>query len=320
MKLQTKVPVPQSPAPIGYDSRVILLGSCFSANIGDKLAYYKFRTTQNPFGILYHPLAIEKLIRRAIHKEEYTSDEVFFHNERWHCYDSHSQMSSTNRGELVNNLNQGLLSLGKSLEICTHLIITLGSAWVYNLKSSGTPVANCHKVPQTEFERKLTGVGVVEEILTKIIRHVEGKNPHLHCIFTISPVRHLRDGFIQNLRSKAHLISAVQQLVEGQRANMATSYFPSYEIMMDELRDYRFYAADLVHPNALGIQYIWEIFKEANIATAAYPLMDMVESIQKGLEHRPFNPGSKAQSEFRRSREEKMDYLKRQYEFITFES
>jgi lysophospholipase L1-like esterase len=320
MKLQTKVPVTPGASPIGYDSRIILLGSCFATNIANKLAYFKFRHIQNPLGILYHPQAITNLISRAIQREHFTGEEVFFLNERWHSFDAHSDMSSKTSGELLGNLNRGLDLLGQELQRGTHLIVSLGTSWAYHLKSTGTPVANCHKVPQAKFDKKLYTSAEVTEQLNTIINLVKSVNAHIHCIFTISPVRHLKDGFTGNLRSKSNLISALQQVVEEKKEAAGIHYFPAYEIMMDELRDYRFYEPDLVHPNATAIQYIWELFKKASVSNAALPVMEMVAAIQKGLEHKPFDKESKSYTEFRQSLEEKIDYIKGQYDFITFES
>lgn len=258
MIFQTHIPLKkQKHHLINYNSKLLLLGSCFSENIGNKLSYYKFQTQQNPFGILFHPKAIETFIAKVINEEMYTENDVFFHNERWHCFDAHSVVSSTSKEELLNTLNTNINSTYQHLKNTSHIIITLGTAWIYREIATDTLVANCHKIPQKKFLKELLTVEEVSESLEAINSLIKSINPETTIIYTVSPVRHIKDGFIENQRSKAHLLSAIHQVVES-RNN--THYFPSYEIMMDELRDYRFYAEDMIHPNQTAIDYIWEKF------------------------------------------------------------
>ncbi|MEJ1224094.1 GSCFA domain-containing protein [Sediminicola sp. 1XM1-17] len=314
MKLQTFVPLEKAQQPIGYDSHILTLGSCFAEHMGNKLEYFKFQAVQNPFGILFHPLAIENLITRAILEEPYAKADVFFLNERWHCFDGHSILSDASQEILLERLNIGLEQIREQIKMASHMVITLGTAWVYRNKVSNKVVANCHKVPQKEFIKELLSVDEVASSLERMIGLLRSNNTGVQLIFTVSPVRHLKDGFVENQRSKAHLISAIH-LVSGKGF---VSYFPSYEIMMDELRDYRFYGLDMVHPNELAITYIWEKFKESWIQEAAYPIMEKVEEIQRGLQHRPFDPNSAQHLTFLRSLEQKMNALKQSYPFMDF--
>lgn len=318
MKLQTQIPFSKVLHPIDYQSRVLLLGSCFAENIGDRLDYFKFRTLRNPFGILFHPKAIENLVCRSIQKENYSENEVFFHNERWHCYDAHSDLSDVSRENLLHKLNESLQSVREQIEVATHIILTLGTAWIYEHRKTGQAVANCHKVPQTEFSKKLLSVENVEKSIRKILDLIASINQNAQVVFTVSPVRHLKDGFVENQRSKAHLISAIHQLLENPKSTNHSSYFESYEVMMDELRDYRFYAEDMVHPNALAINYICERFTEVWISETAYPTMQKIDTVQKGLLHRPFNPESEQHQQFLRSLQKKMDFLQQEYRFMRF--
>lgn len=320
MKLQTQVPVTKGPRPISYESRLLLMGSCFVTHTGRKLAYYHLDSVQNPFGILYHPLAIQNLIHRAARQIYFEESELFFHNEGWHSYEVHSELSHPSQKDLLAALNRAIRETHNALQNGTHLLITLGSAWVYRLKSNGMPVANCHKVPQREFEKQLLSIDEIAGSLRQLLAEIQALNEGLHCIFTISPVRHLKDGFSGNLRSKAHLISALFRVLEETPNPSALSYFPAYEIVMDELRDYRFYDMDLLHPNATATAYVWEKFRSAWIAEAAYPVMEEVEVVQKGLQHRPFNPDSEAYREFRTTLEAKMAYLEARYPSIRFTS
>jgi len=314
MKLQTEISLTRAQNQIGYNAQILILGSCFANNIGGKLGYFKFQSLQNPFGVLFHPKAIENLISKSVNQETYFEKDVFFHNERWHCFDAHSDLSDASKENLIQSLNKGLTSTNKQIHESTHIIITLGTAWVYRNIESGNIVANCHKIQQSEFKKELLPIEEILDSLNKIQEKISSINKKAKLIFTISPVRHLKDGFIDNQRSKANLISSVQKIVNGG----AASYFPSYEIMMDELRDYRFYESDMVHPNQIAIDYIWEKFKEVWISEKSFPVMEKVDEIQKGLQHRPFNPDSEQHKKFIKSLTDKIKYLQQDYPYMEF--
>ena len=314
MKLSTQIPIAKADHQIDYESGLLLLGSCFSENIGAKFEYFKFKSLSNPFGILFHPLAIQKVLQRSVHQRKFTEADIFFWNERWHCFEVHSDLSALSKEEFLERLNQALETTLEHLKMSTHLMITLGTAWVYRNKKSGETVANCHKVPQSNFGKELLGIDEIKASLEAMVSTIRSINPKVTLMFTVSPVRHLKDGFIANQRSKAHLISAIHEVVKKKQV----SYFPSYEIMMDELRDYRFYSPDLVHPNETAINYIWEKFKDTQISEAAFKTMGEVEAIQKGLMHRAFNPTSEANRKFQKSLQEKIAYIKRSYPFMEF--
>ena len=318
MKLQTNIPLKQAKNQIGYQNRLLILGSCFAENIGSKLEYFKFQSLQNPFGILFHPMAIENLISKAVKEETYTEVDIFFLNERWHCFDAHSDLSDTSKENLLKRLNVGLVNTYQQITKSTHILITLGTAWVYRNSKTNTVVANCHKVPQKEFSKDLLSVEEIKKSLERTIQLVQSLNANVQFVFTVSPVRHLKDGFVENQRSKAHLITAIHETLSFRAESRNSSYFPSYEIMMDELRDYRFYKADMVHPRQLAIDYIWKKFAEAWISSAAHPFMEKVETIQKGLQHRPFNLHSTQHQQFLKSLETKITYLQKEYPFMKF--
>lgn len=319
MNLQTKIPLTRAANQIDYTSQSLLLGSCFSENIGEKLTYFKFQSNQNPFGILFHPLAIEKLILKASKKETYSVDDIFFLNERWYCFDAHSEVSDTSEENLLEKLNSGLKLTFEQITKATHVVITLGTAWVYRHQKTNHVVANCHKVPQKEFSKELLAVDEIQKSLENTIRSIRSLHKKVHFVLTVSPVRHLKDGFVANQRSKAHLTAAIQETLYNSNNKSHISYFPSYEIMMDELRDYRFYKVDMVHPNQLAIDYIWDKFKYVWISKSAYGTMDKVEEIQKGLAHRPFHKSSEQHGRFLKSLEKKITYLQQQYDFMDFE-
>ncbi|MFK5879223.1 MAG: GSCFA domain-containing protein [Flavobacteriaceae bacterium] len=314
MTFRTQIPINKVHNQIDYDSNLLLLGSCFTENIGNKFSHFKFGTNINPFGILFHPKAIEKLITNSINQKEYTENDVFFHNERWHSFDAHSDLSNSSKELLLQNLNDATATMHQQLNNGSHLIITLGTAWVYRQIESDTIVANCHKIPQKKFLKELLSVDEITGSLENIIALVKSTNPAIKIIFTVSPVRHLKDGFVENSLSKAHLISAIHQIVE-QRNHI--HYFPSYEIMMDDLRDYRFYKSDMIHPNKTAIEYIWQQFKNTWISDNSFELMDEIDTIQKGLTHRPFNEVSEQHQLFLENLQLKIETLKSQHN-ITF--
>jgi len=193
-------------------------------------------------------------------------------------------------------LNDLIESIHFQIIKSTHLIITLGTSWVYRNTETNEIVANCHKIPQKQFTKELLSVEVVKESLQSIIGLIASVNPNAKFIFTVSPVRHIKDGFVENNASKALLISAVYQIVNRQRSKV--NYFPSYEIMLDELRDYRFYAEDMLHPNQIAIDYIWMKFLETYIKEEEFNMMQQVGDVQKALQHRPFNPNSESHQQF----------------------
>jgi len=316
LNLQTHIPFTKNISNlIDYNSKIILLGSCFSDNIGQKLSYHKFESILNPFGILFHPKAIESVIKNALCKKEYTEKDVFFLNERWQSFEAHSKLSSSSKEEIIEQLNKASVSINKAVKNSTHFIITLGTSWVYRFNESGEIVANCHKVSQNKFKKELLSVAEINKSLSLIISLIKEINPSISFIFTVSPVRHLKDGVIENQQSKSHLISALHQIIPIHKNSF---YFPSYEVMMDELRDYRFYKEDMIHPNQIAINYIWEKFYENWLSDEALELKKEVIKIQRGLEHKPFNPNSEGHQQFLSSLQEKIKTLKKKYSHISF--
>ena len=315
MQFTTKIPISKFQNPITYNSKIMTLGSCFAENISDKFQYYKFQITTNPFGILFHPLAIEKLIDFAVSEKQFAEKDIFFHNERWHCFDAHSDVSNSNKEDLIANLNEIVTSLQLQLQTASHIIITYGTSWVYRNIATQEIVANCHKVPQVAFSKEILSVENIKKSMQNTLDLIQKINPKVNFIFTVSPVRHLKDGFVENQLSKAHLISALQ----SSNFQLPTSnYFASYEILMDELRDYRFYAEDMIHPNSVAIDYIWQRFSETAISEESHSIMKEVETIQKGLAHRPFNSNSESHQQFLSKLHDKMVKLQKQFPQIQF--
>ena len=315
MKLTTPIKLSKQNPPINYSSKVLLLGSCFAQNMGAKLEYYKFQQCTNPFGILFHPVAIEKLIARAVNQNWFTSKDVFLQNEQWHCFLAHSKLSNTSKEDLISALNSALEKLRFSLLEASHVVFTFGTAWVYRHLENDTIVANCHKVPQKKFVKQLLSPDDVSDVLLGIETKLRTINPTCSIINTVSPVRHIKDGLIENSRSKAHLIAGVQEIVSPDKFNY---YFPSYEIMMDELRDYRYYKEDLIHPNQTAIAIIWNAFTGSWICPETAALQKKIATVQSGILHTPFNENSKAHIHFKKDLEVQISQVQKALPWATF--
>ncbi|MHB1147518.1 MAG: GSCFA domain-containing protein [Lutibacter sp.] len=309
MNFRTNIQLQKEENQIDYASKLLLIGSCFSENISKNLAYYKFDVVSNPFGILFNPKAIENLILNSLNEKMYTEKDVFLLNERWHCFDAHSDLSSTDKNELLENLNTAVKSTNKRIHESTHIIITLGTSWIYKFIETASIVGNCHKVPQKKFVKELLSVAEIVATLKNICLQISEVNPKATVVFTVSPVRHIKDGFVENSVSKAHLISAIHETFKAVRGN----YFPSFEMMMDDLRDYRFYNSDMIHPNETAVDYIWEQFKHVWIQKNTFSIMKEVDNIQKGLAHKPFNPNSEQHQAFLADLKQKIQDLENNY-------
>lgn len=316
MQFRTSIPIPTSNYLIDYNSKIMSLGSCFAVNMAEKLDYFKFQNSCNPIGILFHPLAIQKLIDFVVSGKQFGENDIFFHNERWHCFDVHSDLSNSNKEELLESLNAIIKSTNERLNESTHIIITYGTSWVYREIGSDSIVANCHKVPQKQFKKELLSAKEIEESIENTVKLIQSVNLNCNIIFTVSPIRHIKDGFVENQWSKANIISALHKTFDFRLSTV--SYFPSYEIMMDELRDYRFYAEDMLHPNQVAIDYIWKRFKETTISETAFGTMDEVLTVQKSLSHKPFNPKSESHLKFESKVREKITKLESEYPFMKF--
>jgi hypothetical protein len=316
MQFRTQIPISKSQNSIDYNSKIVSLGSCFAENIAEKLDYFKFQNTCNPFGIIFNPVSIEKIIHKAVNQELFTEKDIFFHNERWHSFDVHSDLNHSNKEAFLENINAILQETKNQITQSAHIIITYGTSWVYRNLESNSIVANCHKVPQKEFSKAILSVEITVKSIKNTIDLIQKVNPKANIIFTVSPVRHLKDGFVENQQSKAHLITAIHQILNSKSEIL--NYFPSYEIMMDELRDYRFYSEDMLHPSKVAIDYIWERFSETTISEESHSIMEEVETIQKGLAHRPFNPNSESHKKFLDNLNQKINTLAFKFPHIKF--
>lgn len=297
---------------IDHRHRLLLVGSCFTEQIGNKLARHKFGVMDNPNGILFNPASIVRSVCSYIHNRQYTEADLFYQNECWNSWEHHSRFSHPDKETCINQVNESQTAAHHFLEKADWLLITLGSAFVYELENSRV-VANCHKVPPDKFNKRLLTVNEVTVLLQEMQSQLAVFNPGLKIIFTISPVRHLRDGFIENNRSKATLINAVHQVT-----GTGSFYFPAYELVIDDLRDYRFYAEDMVHPNYAATNYVWEKFTTTCINTSSQLLMKEINEINAAMQHRPFNPTSSAHQRFLAANLERVKELAIRFPSIDF--
>lgn len=278
MELMTHIDIPLSDWKIASNAKVLLVGSCFADEIGKKMAKGGFDAMVNPFGTLYNPASIAASLLRSISENEYGADAAeLLHNERdglWHSWMHHSTFSSADKDELLRRMNSTLHMVADTLRTADVLIVTLGTAIIYRLRDTGRLVANCHKMPDTLFIRECMSAYDIADQWDMLLQLLASINPRLKIIFTVSPIRHKRDGYHANQVSKGVLLNAVESLaptmrltetdgrIKGKERMRCGSYFPSYEIMMDELRDYRFYADDMIHPSEKAVEYIWQRFQD----------------------------------------------------------
>ncbi|MDQ6609745.1 MAG: GSCFA domain-containing protein [Bacteroidota bacterium] len=323
MKFRFEFDIKKLPQSITHQHKLLLIGSCFTENIGEKLDKYKFNTLQNPNGILFNPISVIEALEGYIENKTFTENDLFHYNEGWHSWKHHSRFSGVTPNDAVEKINSSTDVAHHFLKQADYVFITLGSSWIYALTDKaanakvGQVAANNHKAPGDWFKRKLMSSEEVFRMLDSVIQRLWHFNPNLKIIFTISPVRHLREGVIENNRSKASLIQAVHQLVDKFDK---LYYFPAYELVIDDLRDYRFYAEDLVHPNYFATQYVWEKLVGACMDEKTKAIMEEIHSINLAFQHKPFNSSSDQHKKFLQSYYQKTKILQEQYPYLNFAS
>lgn len=316
MKIISEVEIKKSKLKIDHKSPILLMGSCFTSNMGNYLKEIKIPVKINPSGILFDPFSICRHLDLFINQKNIKLEDLEIDEDIYYNFDFHSQFNDLNPDECLNKINQSISIGAKAIRESKFLIVTLGSAYCYFHKSKEIFVANCHKVSQNNFSKTLAGIEDIKIEFHKIINKLRETNPDLHIIFTISPVRHLRDGIIENSRSKARLIESVHQLREE---FSHINYFPSYEIIMDELRDYRWYDIDLAHPNFAATEYIKEKFFEAYLGKETLKLGLEFQKIIKGINHRPMQPNSIGHQKFVQELKSKIQNYHQKYPELDWE-
>lgn len=310
MKLYTTIDIASAEKKIGYSDKVLLLGSCFADNIGAKFGEYYFQTTVNPYGTLYNPASIAKAISGI--GNGVSDIGIVEHNGLWHSLSHHGSFSRADKEDLVRACEQSKVQLREALQQASIMIITFGTAWVYEYEDK--VVANCHKLPANRFVRRRMTADEIVEIWQPILAAM----PDKHWIFTVSPIRHVKDGLHENQISKAILLQAVDRLTAKQLDSPigGLSYFPSYEIMLDELRDYRFYAEDMVHPSVVAVDYIWQRFVDTYMTADTQNEMRTLHQLWRDRHHRFLHPDSPEAQQFAAHIKTRLQQLQPRYPWL----
>lgn len=307
MNFRTEIDIAPYDFTIDHRSRGLAIGSCFAVYMAGRLAAAKFSVAENPFGVVYNPLSVAGTIERLMSGTLFTREELAVDGDLWFSYQCHGAFASTDPEEALEQMNRALQTGREALLCADYVLVTLGTAWVYERRADGRVVANCHKRPASEFIRRRLSVGEVAETLSSL---TEGVLKDKKIIFTVSPVRHLKDGLAENNLSKSILRVAVAEATERYPH---VYYFPAYEILNDDLRDYRFYADDMNHPTPLAIDYVWEKFRRAALSEEARSLVKKITEITAAAAHRPFHAGSEAHRKFLRTQRGRVAELMREH-------
>ena len=288
MEWQTKITPDSNGLSISHADKILSLGSCFAENMGQYFLRYGFSSQINPFGILFNPVSIANSLFRVLRNEEIREPDLIFHDGLWHSHLHHGSFSQENKEDCLKACNDAITSSHSFLKQTDILVLTFGTSFVYHTRE-GVAVANCHKIPATEFTKHLYNVDEIVSLYETLIPALRAHNPKLKILFTVSPVRHWKDGYRENQLSKSILHLAVDKL---QSLFSFVYYFPSYEIVIDELRDYRFYAEDMLHLTKTTVDYIWKQFSETYFSSETRAIISDVEKFRKMEEHRPLNRNS----------------------------
>lgn len=317
MQFQVSIDIPAIGQKIQHKDPIYLIGSCFTENIAAYLKKAKFRVLSNAHGILFNPFSVQKSIQDIVNSKEYQPSDLFYLNEQWNSWYHHSDFSvvgntSSESQACCDAINKTILQHHEYIKEAKHVIITLGSAFAYWHIENKHYVSNNHRAPSQWFRKDLLTIDAVTHYLQQIEADIRSLNPQAQILYTISPVRHLRDGVIENNRSKARLIEAVH-------GRSDTYYFPSYELVLDVLRDYRFYDLDMAHPNYAATAFVWEKFKDTCIDAASYEPMRLCEQVSTAMQHRPRHENTEAHKKFRQQHVELCLDLMKMYPYLNLE-
>ncbi|OAV66274.1 GSCFA family protein [Bacteroidales bacterium Barb6] len=318
MELHTRIIIPPLSIPVSYSDRIVLFGSCFAGNIGGKLEENRFCAEVNPFGVLYNPVSVAQAVRRLMRPERFTEEDLFEHEGLFHSFAHHGSFSAASPAAALETMNGRLAHSAETFRKATRIVITFGTAYVYRLKDGGQTVANCHKLPERLFSRERLTAGEIAGEWRELLDALQEQMPQAKVLLTVSPIRHWKDGAHGNQLSKASLLLATEELREAFPERV--DYFPAYELMMDELRDYRFYADDMLHPSPLATEYIWERFAEACFTEETKAVLRDWNEIAKAVRHKPFHSGSEADCRFVRQTLSKMEQLQKKAPSLNMEA
>lgn len=314
-QFRTEFPPISYPFQLTHQQAMLCYGSCFAEHMAGRLGDRKFKTRLNPYGITYHPLQIAKGISALLRRHTLADTDVFEHNGLWQAFEFHSQFSHPQQEVALRQMNTSLEAAAEFLQQVDILIVTMGTAYGFIEQESGRMVNNCHKLPAQHFKRKRFQPEEMIQPLEKALQELRDQRPNLQVLISVSPVRHFKDGMVENQRSKAALLLTADDLEK--RLNFV-HYFPAYELVMDDLRDYRFFDIDMVHPNALAVDYIWSYFQHSLFDQSTQQLNAKIEKIKQASEHRPFHPNTETHQAFLRQQIVKIKDLQQQYPGLDF--
>lgn len=300
---------------IEHHHKLLLIGSCFSEHMGMRLADAKFGVLENPHGILFNPLSVCHSLATYIDATILGEDELFLLNEVWNHWDFHSRFSNIDKEEALNNMNRSIIQAHGFLKDADWLMITLGSSFQYFLVTENHAVANCHRAPGQWFDKRLLRIEAIEEALHTTLEKLKVFNPNIKIIFTISPVRHIRDGVVDNNRSKARLIEVIHEIVDR---NAHCYYFPAYELLIDVLRDYRYYDVDLVHPNFAATQVVWDQFANTFFTNDTKKIATLMQALSTAKNHKVRFEATAAFQKFAKSFLDKIEQYEKAYPYVNF--
>lgn len=313
---RTAIPVQPAPFSIGYEDNLMLIGSCFTENMGERLHAGKFRTAINPFGIVYNPMSMAHCLERLSQDAQAFEEEDLFENAGlWHSWEHHGHFSKPKKTAALAGMNTALQAAARRLKTTNRLLLTFGTAHVFSLRSTGQIVANNHKMPASLFEEKRLSISETVETLLPVLEKIKSQNADLQVIVTVSPVRHIRNGLVENQRSKATLLLACAEIC---RALPFALYFPAYELLIDDLRDYRFYGGDMLHPSEVAADYIWQFFGDTFFSQETRRLQARIEKIVTAARHRPFHADTPEHRAFAQGQIQEIERLLETYPALDF--
>ena len=315
-QFRTILPLQPAPFMIGHNDRLLLIGSCFTENMGDRLAAGKFPVYVNPFGIVYNPASIARCLERLLpDSQPFAAKDLFENAGLWHSWEHHGHFSKPDKDATLAGIHHSLNTAAQHLQKTNRLLLTLGTAEVFEHKNTGQVVANNHKMSAATFRQRRLSVSEIADGLIPVLEKIKSQNPDLQVVLTVSPVRHIRNGMVENQRSKATLLLACEQICA---ALPYTFYFPAYELLLDDLRDYRFYADDMLHPSPVAADYIWQFFGDTFFSEGTRSLCARMEKIAAAVRHRPFHPDTPEHRAFARAQLTAIEQLSKEYSDLNF--
>ena len=314
-KFHTIVDVPVFNRKTGYSQKNIFMGSCFTENVGNRMAVLKYVVDINPFGILYNPISVANGLKILMQQREFTTTDLIQSDGLWHSFYHHGRFSFHNEKDTLNAINSRIKSSAEFLKEAGFLFITFGTAWIYKYKKTGQPVSNCHKIQAKEFDRVRLSVDEIVAEYRNLFSEIRQLNQAIKVVFTVSPIRHWNDGAIENQRSKAILLLAIDELIH-EFGDDFCAYFPAYEIVMDELRDYRFYAEDMIHISDVAVNHIWDKFQKSLIDNESQQIALQVQKVVKALNHKPLHENTPEYVRFLQQMTEEINRLENKYKLL----